>query len=65
MEILQKFFYLRVYYNYYFQDHNGNQVDIEVQFNFSIMIKCNRTTPLNDLKKIIHQQSIPDSIGMM
>ena len=49
----------------FLQGHCGNKVDIDVQFNFSVMIKCDEKATLGDLKKIICQQKIPQSVAIM
>jgi len=45
--------------------HTGNGIDVEVQFNFSVTMKCDSNTTLDDLRKDISQQTIPKSVAIM
>ena len=52
-------------YTFIFQGHTGNGIDVEVQFNFSVTMKCDSNTTLDDLRKDISQQTIPKSVAIM
>ena len=48
-----------------FQGHAGNGIDVQVQFNFSVTMKCDSSTTLDGLRRNITQQAIPKSVAMM